>query len=153
MDYLNILEVHIRLLTKVHNGSKEVEETFETLEGLKHINEVLGGELLVVFGGDLDTHLQVLVDVGLHHGLQTLQGVVHRQGPKKVVDEPVRIEHVRVDHSTLDVVDVRVVLQGALQEPRLLTQLSDVCLILVSEHLVAHDSICHLDEDGGKGRQ
>ena len=144
--------MHIRLLTKVHNGSKEVEETFEALEGLKHINEVLGGELLVILGGNLDAHLQVLADVGLHHGLQTLHGVLHGQGPK-VVDEPVRIEHVRVDHSTLDVVDVRVVLQGALQEPRFLTQLSDVCLIVVSEHLVVHDSICHLDEDGGEGRQ
>ena len=69
----------VRLLAEVDDGAQKVEESLEALEGLEEVNEVLRGELLVVLGGDLDADLQVLADVGLHHGLDALQGVVHRE--------------------------------------------------------------------------
>ena len=50
----------------------------------------------------------------------------------------------RVYDGPLDVIDVCVVLESALEEPRLFTELSDVCLVVVCEHLVAHDRISHL---------
>ena len=134
----------VRLLAEVHNGPQEVEEPLKTLERFEHVYEVLGGELLVVLGGYLHAHLQVLTDVGLHHCLQALQRVFHGQRAK-VVNQPVRVQHVGVDHRSLDVVDVRVVLQGALEQPRLLAELGNVGLVVVGEHLVAHDSIGHLD--------
>lgn len=51
--------------------------TFEALEGLKELGEGVGGELLVVLRGHLDTDLQVLTDVGRQHGPKTLQRVLH----------------------------------------------------------------------------
>lgn len=51
--------------------------TFKALEGLEQLSEGLGGELLVVLGGDLDADLQVLADVCRQHGPQTLQRVLH----------------------------------------------------------------------------
>jgi hypothetical protein len=48
--------------------------------------------------------------------------------------------------SPLDVIQVSVVLQGSLEETGLLTQLSDVCTIVVGEHLVAQDGIGHLQQ-------
>lgn len=57
------------------------------------------------------------------------------------------IEQVCVHHSTLDVIQVSVVLQSPLQQSSLLTELSDVCTIVVCEHLVAQDSICNLQQN------
>ena len=51
-----------------------------------------------------------------------------------------------VDHCSLDVVDVSVVLQSSLEESRLLTQLGDVRLVVVGEHLVAHDGVGDLQD-------
>ena len=53
------------ILAKVDNGSKEVEETFVTLEGLKDIDECCSLELFMVFGGYLHADLEVLSDIGL----------------------------------------------------------------------------------------
>lgn len=50
-------------------------------------------------------------------------------------------------HSTLDVIQVGVVLQSPLQQSSLLTELSNVCTIVVCEHLVAQDSICNLQQN------
>ncbi len=57
--------------------------------------------------------------------------------------------HVRVDHGTLDVVDVCVVLEGSLQQARLLTVPGDVRLIVVGEQLVPHHGIGNLGRGGG----
>ena len=51
--------------------------TFIALEGFKDVDERLCGQLFVVLGGNLHTHLQVLPDVRLQHGLQALQRVFH----------------------------------------------------------------------------
>ena len=74
------------------------ELTFEALEGFKEIDERSRGQLLIVLRGNLHTHLhththivtlslptpsqapphlQVLPDVGLQHGPQTLYGVLY----------------------------------------------------------------------------
>ena len=44
----------------------------------------------------------------------------------------------------LDVVEVGVMLQGSLQQPRLLTERGNVRPVVVGEHLVAHDGVSHL---------
>lgn len=54
------------------------------------------------------------------------------------------IEEVSVDHSPLDVVEVSVVLQCALQEASLFTELGDVCPIIMSKHLISKNGICNL---------
>lgn len=62
-----------------------------------------------------------------------------------------RIEEVSVDHSPLDVVEVTVVLQSPLQQARLLTELSYVRPVVMSEHLVSQDGICDLcNSESGK---
>ena len=50
-------------------------------------------------------------------------------------------------HGPLDVVQVGVVLQRPLQEARLLAQLGHVGPVVVSEHLVPEDRICHLQRE------
>jgi hypothetical protein len=119
---------------------KEVEETLEALEALEEVDEAVGGELLVVLGGVLDTDLEVLAGVGLQLGLQT---VLHRQGPEEV-DQPVGVEEVGVEHGLRDVVQVGVVLEGALQQAGLLAEGGDVCAVVVRKHLVTHDRVSHL---------
>ncbi len=135
--------MHVTLLAKVHNGPKEIKQSFEALEGFKEINEVLGSQLLVVLGGNLDTDLEILTDISLQHSPDALQGVIHRERAK-VIDQPGGVEHVGVDHGTLDVIDVGVVFQSSLEESSFLAELGNVGFIIVSEHLVPHDSICNL---------
>lgn len=64
----------------------------------------------MILAGNLDAHLKILSDVCLQHSLQALDAVLHRQGAK-IVHQPIRIEHVSMNDSSLDVVDVSVVLQ------------------------------------------
>lgn len=61
--------------------------TLEALKGLKEVSESLRAQLLVVLRSHLDADLQVLADVGGEHGLQTLKGILDRQGAK-VVHQP-----------------------------------------------------------------
>ena len=49
-----------------------------------------------------------------------------------------------MDHGALDVVEVCVVLERALEQPGLLAQRGDVRAVVVGEHLVTHDSISNL---------
>lgn len=50
-------------------------------------------------------------------------------------------------HSTLDVIQVSVVLECSLQESSFLTQLGNVGTIIVGEHLVAQDCISNLHHE------
>lgn len=49
-----------------------------------------------------------------------------------------------VHHGSFDIVQVGVVFECSLQQPCLLTQLSDVGPVIVCEHLVPQDRICYL---------
>lgn len=49
-----------------------------------------------------------------------------------------------VHDSTLDIIQVCVVLQSPLKKTSLLTQLGDVSAVIVCEHLVTKDSISNL---------
>uniref|UniRef100_A0A1I8JFC5 NAD-specific glutamate dehydrogenase n=1 Tax=Macrostomum lignano TaxID=282301 RepID=A0A1I8JFC5_9PLAT len=90
-----------------------------------------------------------LVDAGLANDafdlfeLGAFKRVVNAQ-IAKVVDQPLRVEHVGVHHGPLDVVQVRVVLQRPLQQASLLAQAGNVSLVVVREHLVAKDGVGHL---------
>lgn len=57
------------------------------------------------------------------------------------------VEQVCVHHSTLDVIQVSVVLECSLQESSFLTQLGNVGTIIVGEHLVAQDCISNLHHE------
>ena len=63
------------VVTSTLRVNKYTQLTLKALEGLENLDESVCGELLVVLGGDLDTHLQVLADVGCQHGLKAFQGV------------------------------------------------------------------------------
>lgn len=54
------------------------------------------------------------------------------------------VEQVSVHHCTFDVVQVGVMLQGSLQQSGLLTQLGNVCPVVMGEHLVSQNGIGHL---------
>ena len=90
--HLDILEVvlRFRILSEVDVGREQLDEAC-----------ALHGELLVVFGGDLDHNLQLLSDVSDKHHLQTtLKEVFNGQGAE-IVDQPLLVEHVGVYNSTL----------------------------------------------------
>ena len=140
---LYVLEVHVGLLAEVDYGAEEVEEALVALERLEYVDERLRGQLLVILDGDLHAYLQVLTDVRLEHGLEALERVLDAQRAE-VVDEPLGVEQVGVHHRALDVVHVRVVLEGALQQAGLLAQLSDVRPIVVREHLIGEYGVGHL---------
>ena len=55
-----------------------------------------------------------------------------------------------VNHGSFDVIDVCVVFQGPLEEACLLAELGNVGFVIVCEHLVAHDCICDLGQEGGE---
>ena len=141
--YLDVLEVHISILAEVHNGAKEVEKSFKALERLKQLNECISCELFVILCGNLDTNLEILANVCLQHSPEALQRIFNRQRAK-VIDQPIGIEQLSVDNGTFDIVDIGVVLKRTLQEACLLTELGNVGLVVVGEHLVAHDCICNL---------
>ena len=61
--------------------------TFVAFERLENVDEWLGGELFVVFGGNLYANLQILSDVGLQHRLEALQRILYRERAE-VVHEP-----------------------------------------------------------------
>lgn len=67
----------LRILAKVHNRAKEVEQTLISLEAFKQFDKGLGGELLMVLSCDLHADLKVLTDVGLEHCSEALQGVFY----------------------------------------------------------------------------
>jgi hypothetical protein len=54
------------------------------------------------------------------------------------------IEKVGVDHCALNIIEVGVVLEGALEQARLLAERGNVRTVVVREHLVAHDGVSHL---------
>ena len=91
--------------------------TFVALEGLKEIYESVCCQLLMVFGCYGDHHLEIGPDVVLQHGLEALDGILHREGAK-VVHQPLSVQEVGVHHSALDVVHVTVVLEGLPQMRR-----------------------------------
>lgn len=56
------------------------------------------------------------------------------------------VEKVCVHHSTLNVIQVSIMLQCPLQETSLLTQLCHMSTVIVGEHLIAQDGICNLQD-------
>lgn len=54
------------------------------------------------------------------------------------------VEQMRVHHSSFDIVQVSVVFESSLQQPRLLAQLRYMSPVVVREHLVPKDCICNL---------
>ena len=140
---LNVLEMDFWFLTEIHNGAQKVKESLEALELLEKFNQGYGCQLLMILGGDLYHHLQVLPDVGCQHGLQALHGVLNAEGAKEV-DQPFGFQQMRMNDGPLDVIKVRVVFQGSLQKAGFFAQLSNVSTVVMGEHLVAHDGVGHL---------
>ena len=85
-------------------------------------------------------YLQILADVGGEHGFDALERVLDGEGAEEV-DEPLGVKEVGVDDGPLDVVQVGVVLEGALEQSRLFAELSHVGFVVVREHLVAQDGV------------
>ena len=81
--------------------------------------------------------------ISLLYYLETFKGVINRQATK-VVDKPFWVQQMSVDDGSLDVVQIGVMLQSTLQKTSFLTELSNMSPVVVSEHLIAKNCICHL---------
>uniref|UniRef100_A0A8W7PT82 Uncharacterized protein n=1 Tax=Anopheles coluzzii TaxID=1518534 RepID=A0A8W7PT82_ANOCL len=140
---LDVLEVHLRILAEVDDRAEEVEQSLVALEALEQVDQRLRRQLLVVLGRDLHADLQILTDVGRQHRLQTLERILHRERAEES-HQPVAVQQLGVHDRPLNVVQVGVVLEGALQQAGLLAQLRDVRTVVVREHGVAKDRVRHL---------
>eukprot|EP00116_Pleurobrachia_bachei_P010630 sb/3470892/ len=142
---LDVPKVHLSLLAKVHDAPQEVEETLETLESFKQLDQFGGTQLFVVLAGHLHADLEVLAEIGSQHGLETFNTILHGQC-SKVLNQPVGLQEVGVDDGPLDIEDVGVVLKGPLEKGGLFAQLGNVGPVIVGEHLVTQNSISNLEE-------
>jgi hypothetical protein len=59
--YLNVFEMNFLILAKIHNRTQEVEQAFVALEWLKKIDEGLCGQLLMVFGCNLQQNIEFII--------------------------------------------------------------------------------------------
>ncbi len=64
---LDVFEVHLGILTQVHDRAKAVVQALEALEILEHLNKLNGTEDVGVLRRDLNDNLQVLADVDTKH--------------------------------------------------------------------------------------
>jgi len=130
-------------MADINNGAKKVKQAIIALEGLKYINERLRPQVLMVLDSYLDARLQILPHIALEHGPHTLQRIADAQRTK-VADQPLTVQQMAVDDCPLDVVQVRVEFESALQESSLFAQLGDVVAVKVAEHFVDEYGVSHL---------
>ncbi|PNY29194.1 Uncharacterized protein TCAP_00893 [Tolypocladium capitatum] len=143
---LDVLEVHVRVLGKVDDAAEVVEETLGRLVLLKQVDETNRDKELRVLGRNVDDGLQVLADVALHHGIEAVEGLLHRQ-PAKEAGQPLGVEvgaAGHVDDDALDGLGIFIHLEGLLRQAGLLAELGNPRLVKVREHVVAEDSLGHL---------
>jgi hypothetical protein len=69
---LNILELDFRVGRHIDDRTEVVVETFESLEGLKHLDEANWTDEFRVFGSCLHYDLKILPDVDSEHLLEAL---------------------------------------------------------------------------------
>ena len=142
---LDVLEVHLRVLALRDVGAQVEEEALPGLEGLEQLDDLLRRQLLRVLLGHLDDELQVLPHVHRQQLAQALERPVARQRAEEL-DERGGLDGVRVHDDALDVRQVRVVLQRARVQPRLLAQLRHARLVVVRKHVVGQDGVRHVGE-------
>ena len=122
------------------------EQALVRLELLQQGDHLLAAaQLLRVLLRNLDHHLQVGPRVHRQQLVQALQRPVRAQAAEEL-DQGVGRDGVRVDHHPLDVRKVRVVLQRAAVQPRLLAQLGDAGGVVVGERPLGQDGV----RDGGE---
>mmetsp|Transcript_38537 Transcript_38537/g.91014 ORF Transcript_38537/g.91014 Transcript_38537/m.91014 type:complete len:409 (+) Transcript_38537:2725-3951(+) len=138
----NVLVVHVLILAEVDDGSEVVEQTLHALVLLEHPDEGRGGEELRVLGRDLDADLEVLAHV-LEHLLEQLHRPLRVEGAEPL-EEEVRLHLVGVHDDALEVLELRVVLQGALEEAALLAEAPDQGPVVVRHLPVRDDRLRHL---------
>lgn len=161
---LYVLEVNFRILAEINNGTKEVKEAFIAFERFEEFNQCLSSQLFMIFRSNLNCNLKILTDIGRKHCFQTFQWILYSQAAK-IIDKPLndkqniisayfyhniceRISYIdvkmlRVDYSSLDVINVRKVLKSPLHKPSFFTELSNCVAIVVGEHIVAENGISH----------
>mmetsp|Transcript_30328 Transcript_30328/g.70761 ORF Transcript_30328/g.70761 Transcript_30328/m.70761 type:complete len:477 (+) Transcript_30328:3188-4618(+) len=96
----------------------------------------------MVLDCNLDNHLQVLPVVA-EHVVQELQSCLRRHSAH-VLSQELGRHLVGVHHHSLQVSDVRIVLKSVLHKSRLLAETSDVCAVVVGEHVHLQDRLCNL---------
>mmetsp|Transcript_25740 Transcript_25740/g.76640 ORF Transcript_25740/g.76640 Transcript_25740/m.76640 type:complete len:1065 (+) Transcript_25740:1273-4467(+) len=136
---LDVLEVHVLVGAVRQNRTEEVEVALVGSEGLEHLGDLQGADLLVVLDPHLDHHVEVLAVVlqEVGHALERRLGRQLRE----VLGEELRRHGVRVEHDALEVRGLLVVLHGPLVQARLLAELADVLLVVVREEVHLQDGL------------
>mmetsp|Transcript_30631 Transcript_30631/g.49135 ORF Transcript_30631/g.49135 Transcript_30631/m.49135 type:complete len:331 (+) Transcript_30631:1972-2964(+) len=139
---LDVLEMNIRIGAGVQNRTEEIEDALVRAEAFEHLYNLHGPNLLVVLDGHLHGHLQVLPVVA-HEVVEALQGRLWGE-LREVLDEELWRHLVRMHHDALHVGAVAVMLHGPLHQPSLLTELANVGLVVMGEHVHLQDGLSHL---------
>mmetsp|Transcript_27243 Transcript_27243/g.69170 ORF Transcript_27243/g.69170 Transcript_27243/m.69170 type:complete len:886 (-) Transcript_27243:1919-4576(-) len=109
----DVLVVHALVLGEVDNGAKVVVKALHALVLLKELDQGRRGHKLRVLCGNLDADLQVLPEVLCQHLPEELNGPGDVQVPEPLEHE-VALHLPAVDNDALEVLELRIVLKGAL---------------------------------------
>mmetsp|Transcript_102832 Transcript_102832/g.290759 ORF Transcript_102832/g.290759 Transcript_102832/m.290759 type:complete len:976 (+) Transcript_102832:1169-4096(+) len=136
---LNVLEVHVGVGAGGEDGAQEVEHALVRAKTLEHLHNLLGTNLLVVLDRHLHRNVEVLAVVP-QQVIEALKGRLWRHAGK-VRGQELWGHLMRVQHDSLEVSGVLVVLQSPLHEARLLAELADVVAVVVREHVHLQDGL------------
>mmetsp|Transcript_5486 Transcript_5486/g.14328 ORF Transcript_5486/g.14328 Transcript_5486/m.14328 type:complete len:1400 (-) Transcript_5486:639-4838(-) len=137
---LDVLEVDLGILGRVHDGAKIQVESLPDLDLAEDLHQVGGTHLLGVLGANPDAHVQVSLGVGPKNLLEHLHAVIRAERPE-VIQQHVRIDHVRVGNHALHVRQIGVVLQRVLEQTRALAQHGDAGLVEVVPDILLQDRV------------
>mmetsp|Transcript_33641 Transcript_33641/g.65643 ORF Transcript_33641/g.65643 Transcript_33641/m.65643 type:complete len:319 (-) Transcript_33641:721-1677(-) len=136
----NVLVVHALVLRKVDDGPQVVVQALHALVLLEEVDEGGGRHELRVLGRDLHADLKVLADVLGKHLAQELDRPVDVQVAKPLKHK-LALHLPRVHNHPLEILQLRIVLQRALIQPRPLAQASNVRAVVVRQHAVGEDRL------------
>ena len=137
---LNVFEMNIGVLRGIHNATQKEKDAFPTFKIGQQLNDFIGTDTFVVFGGDVDDNCFVEGLVVLQQHFQTFQSVFRTQSTK-VLPQKFMVDLLRVDDDSFNVVDLCVVFQGALKQLRPFAELGDFGSIVVTEHGRAQNGV------------
>jgi len=121
---------------------EEEQQTLIRSIRFEHTDNLLGIKALDIGNRDLGTQLSVL-SVGLHKLVQAGDELI-RLNSCKELNHDFLSDGVRVQHDSLAVIDACIVLKSTSVQTYLFTELSNRCLVVVSEHIQLENTFCHV---------
>lgn len=115
------------------NVGKEVKHAFVGSKALQNFNALLCVDLCCVLHSNLCNDLYIL-SIGFEHIVHALEAVFLTQFSKEI-DDLILLNGVGIQHNSLDILHVGVVLKGSTIESNLFTHLGNLLAVILSENV------------------